>query len=259
MNGQILKDRVAIVTGAALGMGAATARLFAEVGARVVVADMNEQEGCAVVDAIKVAGGTAMFHKVDVSCGDEVARMVRVAIECFGRLDIAVNNAAVAPDNRPLAEMDEAQFDKVIAVDLKGVALCLKYELAQMIRQGQGGSIINIGSVSSLRPQPNNGAYVAAKHGVIGLTKVAAIENGVHNIRVNAVAPGAIETPMLRNALTAICESEVDEAAYCSALSLLGRFGEAREVAQASLWLASDLASYVTGSTINVDAGYANR
>ncbi len=259
MIGRILQDKVAIVTGAALGMGAATARLFAQAGARVVVADMNETEGRAVVAAIEADGGVALFHQVDVARGAEVAAMVEATVARFGRLDIAVNNAAVTPDTKPLAEMDEAQFDKVIAVDLKGVALCLKHELAQMIRQGQGGSIINIGSVSSFRPQPNNGVYVAAKHGVIGLTKVAALENGVHKIRVNAVAPGAIETPMLRNALAAMCESEAEEAAFCSALSLLGRFGEATEVAQASLWLASDLASYVTGTTINVDAGYANR
>lgn len=259
MHGKMLQDKVAIVTGAALGMGAATARLFAEAGANVVVADMNEREGRALVDAIQATGGMAMFQKVDVSKGEEVELMVRSTVERFGRLDVAVNNAAVAPDNRPLAEMDEAQFDKVIAVDLKGVALCLKYELAQMIRQGTGGSIVNIGSVSSLRPQPNSGVYVAAKHGVIGLTKVAALENGGHNIRVNAVAPGAIETPMLRNALAEICKSETEEAAFRSALSLFGRFGEAREVAQASLWLASELSSYVTGSTISVDAGYANR
>lgn len=259
MSGQILKDKVAIVTGAALGMGAATARLFAEAGARVVVADTNEPLGRRVVGAIEAAGGTAVFHKVDVSSGAEVAQMVQATVERFGRLDIAVNNAAVAPDTRPLAEMDEEQFDSVIAVDLKGVALCLKHELAQMIRQGKGGSIINIGSVSSFRPQPNNSAYVAAKHAVIGLTKVAALENGVHNIRVNAVAPGAIETPMLRNALAEICASEADEAAFRSALSLLGRFGDAREVAQATLWLASDQASYVTGATLSVDAGYANR
>lgn len=256
MIGPILQDKVAIVTGGAQGMGAATAILFAEAGARVVVADMNEAEGRAVVASIEKAGGVAMFHKVNVAIAAEVEGLVRATVECFGRLDAAVNNAAVTPDTHVLSEMDESQFDRVIAVDLKGVALCLKYQLAQMIRQGQGGSIVNIGSVSSFRPQPTNGAYVAAKHGVIGLTKVAALENGEHNIRVNAVAPGAIDTPMLRNALAAM---KVTEADFAPALSLLGRFGEAREVAQASLWLASDLASYVTGTTINVDAGYANR
>lgn len=256
MTGPSLHNKVAIVTGAGMGMGAATALLFAEAGAKVVVSDVNEAAGREVVARIEQAGGTALFHKANVAVGAEVDQLVRATVECFGRLDVAVNNAAVTPDTKPLSEMDESQFDQVIAVDLKGVALCLKYQLAQMIRQGQGGSIVNIGSVSSFRPQPTNGAYVAAKHGVIGLTKVAALENGVHQIRVNAVAPGAIDTPMLRNALTAM---GADETVFASALSLLGRFGEAREVAQASLWLASDLASYVTGTTINVDAGYANR
>lgn len=256
MIGPILQDKVAIVTGGAQGMGAATALLFAEAGARVVVADMNENEGRAIVAAIGKAGGEALFHAVNVAVGSQVEGLVRATVERFGRLDVAVNNAAVTPDDKLLSEMDESQFDRIIAVDLKGVALCLKYELAQMIRQGGGGSIINIGSVSSFRPQPTNAAYVAAKHGVIGLTKVAALENGIHRIRVNAVAPGAIDTPMLRNALAGLGMTEAD---FAPVLSLLGRFGESREVAQASLWLASDLASYVTGTTINVDAGYANR
>lgn len=258
-NGQVLKNKVAIVTGAASGMGAATAKLFAVAGAHVIVADTNETEGRRTVNEIEAAGGTAIFQKTNVSSSSDVKKMVQSAVENFGRLDIAVNNAAVRPDSKPLADMEEAEFDKVISVDLKGVALCLKYELTQLIQQGQGGSIINIGSVSSFRPQPNNGAYVAAKHGVIGLTKVAALENGIHNIRVNAVAPGAIETPMLRASLALLNASESDEQNICSALSLLGRFGKANEVAQASLWLASDWASYVTGSTISVDAGYANR
>ena len=252
----ILKDKVAIITGAAMGMGAATAKLFAEAGAQVVVADVDEKGGRAVVAEIEQAGGVAMFHKTNVAVAAEVEALVKATVERFGRLDAAVNNAAITPDTKLLSEMDEAQFDKVIAVDLKGVALCLKYQLAQMIRQGHGGSIINIGSVSSFRPQPNNGAYVAAKHAVIGLTKVAALENGGHNIRVNAVAPGAIDTPMLQGFLQA---SKLTEADYAPPLSLLNRFGKPSEVAQASLWLASDLSSYVTGTTINVDAGYVNR
>jgi len=256
MNILTLKDKVAIVTGAAMGMGEATVRLFAEVGARVVVSDIDEAGGRKVAAEIEAAGGNAFFQRADVALARDVEDLVKAAVERFGRLDVAVNNAAVTPDTKPLAEMDEAQFDRVIAVDLKGVALCLRYELAQMIRQGGGGSIINIGSVSSFRPQPTNGAYVAAKHGVIGLTKVAAIENGVHNIRVNAVAPGAIDTPMMQGALKALNLTEAD---YAPSLSLLNRFGKAREVAQASLWLASDLASYVTGTTIHVDAGYVNR
>lgn len=220
------------------GRGAATARLFAGAGARVAVADLNEDAGRRVVEEIVAAGGEAFFCKANVARAADVEVLVAATVERYGRLDAAVNNAAVSPDTKPLAEMDEAQFDRVIAVDLKGVALCLKYELAQMIRQGHGGSIVNIGSVSSFRPQPNNVAYVAAKHAVIGLTKVAALENGVHNIRVNAVAPGAIDTPMLRGALETMKASEADVAPV---LSLLNRFGTPDEVAEASLWLASDL------------------
>ncbi len=256
MTARVLEGKVAIVTGAAQGMGAATALLFAEAGAKVVVADMNEDLGLTLVAMIEQAGGQALFQRVNVSVAAEVDAMVQAAVAHFGRLDVAVNNAAVSPDTKPLAEMDEAEFDRVIAVDLKGVALCLKYQLSQMIRQGGGGSIVNIGSVSSFRPQPSNGVYVAAKHGVVGLTKVAAIENGVHGIRVNTVAPGAIDTPMLRNALDRMGCSEAD---FAPQLSLLGRFGQPREVAQASLWLASEQSSYVTGSTIHVDAGYTSR
>lgn len=256
MTARILDNKVALITGAASGMGAATALLFAEAGARVVVADMNEELGRGVVAEIEAAGGQALFQRCNVAVSAEVAALVQRCVAHFGRLDVAVNNAAVSPDTRPLAELDEDELERVIAVDLKGVALCLKHQLAQMIRQGGGGTIVNIGSTSSFRPQPENGIYVAAKHGVIGLTKVAALENGVHGIRVNAVAPGAIDTPMLRGALQRMQASESD---YTPALSLLGRFGQPREVAQASLWLASDLASYVTGSTLQVDAGYCNR
>lgn len=256
MTARVLEGKVAIVTGAAQGMGAATALLFAEAGAKVVVADMNEDLGLTLVAKIEQAGGEALFQRANVAVAAEVDALVQATVARFGRLDVAVNNAAVSPDTKPLAEMDEDEFDRVIAVDLKGVALCLKYQLSQMIRQGGGGAIVNIGSVSSFRPQPNNGVYVAAKHGVVGLTKVAAIENGVHGIRVNTVAPGAIDTPMLRAALDRMGCSEAD---FAPQLSLLGRFGQPREVAQASLWLASEQSSYVTGTTIHVDAGYTNR
>jgi glucose 1-dehydrogenase len=249
----VLKDKVAIVTGAAQGMGEATARLFAEAGAKVVVADFNEVKGREVVGAIEASGGTATFVKVDISQSSEVRAMVEATVAAYGRLDTAVNNAAITPDDKPLAEFDEAYWDRLMSIDLKGTALCLKYELRQMIDQGGGGSIVNVSSVSGFRPQPQNVAYVAAKHAVNGITKVAAMENGAQNIRVNAVAPGAIDTPMLRNALQ---QFGLSEAQYAPQLSLLNRFGKAEEVAQASLWLASDQSSYVTGSVIHVDAGY---
>lgn len=251
-----LQDKVAIITGAAMGMGAATAQLFAEAGAKVVVADFNEDKGRDVVAGIEAAGGTAFFQRVDISVSDQVEALVAATVEQYGRLDAAVNNAALTPDDKPMAEFDEAYWDRLMSVDLKGTALCLKWELQQMIRQGGGGSIINISSVSGFRPQPNNAAYVAAKHGVNGLTKVAALENGALNIRVNAVAPGAIDTPMLRGALE---QFGLTEEGYAPQLSLLNRFGQPREVAEASLWLASDQSSYVTGTVIHVDAGYTSR
>ncbi|MDO3409417.1 SDR family NAD(P)-dependent oxidoreductase [Saccharibacillus sp. CPCC 101409] len=252
----VLEGKVAIVTGAAMGMGLATAKLFAEAGAKVVAADMNEEKGRAAVAEIEAAGGTAFFQKVDISVSAQVQEMVRATVEQYGRLDIAVNNAALTPDNAPTAEFDEDYWNKLISIDLTGTALCLKYELQQLIKQGDGGSIVNISSVSGFRPQPNNPAYVAAKHGIIGLTKVAALENGARNIRVNNVAPGAIDTPMLRGSLEETGQTAEE---FAPQLSLLGRFAQPVEVAQASLWLASDLSSYVTGTTIHVDAGYTSR
>ncbi|WP_437833667.1 SDR family NAD(P)-dependent oxidoreductase (plasmid) [Niallia taxi] len=252
----VLDGKVAIVTGAAMGMGLATAKLFAEAKAKVVVADFNEEKGQEAVAEIEAAGGTAYFVKVDISKSEQVQNLVAKTVEKFGRLDVAVNNAALTPDNAPAAEFDEAYWDRLISVDLTGTALCMKYELQQMIKQDEGGSIINISSVSGFRPQPNNIAYVAAKHGVVGMTKVAALENGPQNIRVNTVAPGAIDTPMLRGSLEETGQTEEE---FAPQLSLLGRFGQPIEIAQASLWLASDQSSYVTGTTIHADAGYTSR
>lgn len=252
----VLADKVAIVTGAAMGMGEATARLFAAAGAHVAVADFNEEKGRAVVESIVADGGSAFFVKVDISDSAQVEAMVAATVERFGRLDVAVNNAALTPDNAPVVDFDEAYWDRLMAVDLKGTALCLKYELRQLVAQGDGGSIVDISSVSGFRPQPNNIAYVAAKHGVVGMTKVAALEYGAQNIRVNSVAPGAIDTPMLRGALDQVGTTAEE---FAPQLSLLGRFGQSNEIAEASLWLASDQASYVTGTTLHVDAGYTAR
>lgn len=252
----VLQDKVAIVTGAAQGMGEATARLFADAGAKVVVADFNKELGEAVAADIRAKGGEATFVPVDISKGEQVKAMVDATVEKYGRLDVAVNNAALTPDQAPIHEFDEAYWDRLMSVDLKGVALSLKYEIQQFRKQGGGGSIVNISSVSGFRPQPGNPAYIAAKHGVVGLTKAAALENGPENIRVNSVAPGAIDTPMLRGALA---EMGIVPEEYAPQLSLLNRFGQAEEIAQASLWLASDASSYVTGTTIHADAGYTSR
>ncbi len=248
-----LNGKVVIITGAAMGMGAATAELMAKAGGKIVIADFNEELGKKQTQKIVDAGGTAAFVKADVSIDKEVEAMVQFAVDTFGCLDAAVNNAARTPDDKPLAEMDGKVFDALIAVDLKGVALCLKYEIRQMLKQGNKGSIINTSSVSGIRPQPANPAYVAAKHGVIGLTKQAAMDYSSQGIRINSVAPGAIDTPMLRGALE---HFGLEPDSYAKQLSMLGRFAQAQEVAEANLWLVSDLSSYVTGAVISVDGGY---
>lgn len=251
-----LTGKVAIVTGAGMGMGAATARLLAARGAQVTVSDIDAAAAESTAAAIRAEGGTAAVVLCDVTDEAQVAALVARTVEAFGRLDCAVNNAAITPDVLPIAEADMAVFDKVLNVDLRSVMLCMKYEIRQFLAQGSGGSIVNIGSVSSVRPQPHNAAYVAAKHGVIGLTKTGSLEYAPQGIRVNAVLPGAIDTPMLRGALDA---SGFSEEEFAPALSLFGRFGKPEEVAEASAWLCSDAASYVTGHSLAVEGGYLTR
>jgi len=251
----VLQDKAALITGAAMGMGAATAKLFSAAGARVAVADVDEEAGLKTVAEIEAGGGTAFYIKVDVSRSEQVGAMVDAVVSEYGRLDVAVNNAAITPDVDPLIGLDEDYWDRLMSINLKGVALSLKYELRHLVRQDQGGSIINVSSVRGFRPQVNAAAYVAAKHGVVGLTKVAAMENGSRNIRVNCVAPGAIDTPMLQASLA---RKGLTEAEFAPQRSLLNRLGGPDEVTQATLWLASDLSSYVTGTTIHADAGYTS-
>lgn len=255
-NQVFLEGKVAIVTGAGVGMGAATARLLAARGARVVVSDINPDTAAATVEGIRANGGTAHAVRTDVSDEAQVEALVAETVARFGRLDCAVNNAAITPDVLPIHEADMAVFDRVLNVDLRSVMLCMKYEIRQMLAQEGPGSIVNIGSVSSFRPQPNNAAYVAAKHGVIGLTKTGSLEYAGRGIRVNAVLPGAIDTPMLRGALETTGFTEAD---FAPALSLFGRFGKPEEVAEASAWLCSDAASYVTGHSLAVEGGYLTR
>ena len=185
-----------------------------------------------------------------------VPALPALAAERFGRVHMAVNNAGIEGRFGPVQDATDDDFDRIIGVNLKGVALCLKHELRQMRSQGTGGAIVNIGSTSSLRPQPNGPAYVAAKHGVIGLTKAAAIESAADGVRVNTVCPGATDTPMIRASMERRGMTEAD---FAPILSLFGRFAQPGEIANASLWLCSDHASYVTGATLSVDAGYAAR
>lgn len=249
----MLKDKVVIVTGAAMGMGKSSAELFAENGAKVIIADFNKEEGQKVADAIQADGGEATFIEVDVSNEEQVKNLVEKTVETYGRLDGALNNAALTPDDKQIAEMDMDYYDRLMSVDLKGVFLCMKYQLKQMVEQGEGGSIVNTSSVSGIRPQPSTPAYVAAKHGVIGATKQAAMDYGDYNIRVNSVAPGAIDTPMLRGALE---QFGFDPDEYAKQLSMINRFAQPEEVGEANMWLLSDRASYVTGAVLTVDSGY---
>jgi NAD(P)-dependent dehydrogenase (short-subunit alcohol dehydrogenase family) len=239
-----------------MGMGAATARVFAGYGARVVVSDINAAAAEETAKLIQASGGTAHVALCDVSDETQVKALVADTVKTFGRLDCAVNNAAITPDILPIAEADMGAWDRVISVDLRSVMLCMKYEIVQFLSQGSGGAIVNVGSVSSFRPQPNNSAYVAAKHGVIGLTKTGSLEYAGLNIRVNAVLPGAIDTPMLRQALD---QNGFTEEQFAPALSLFNRFGKPEEVAEASAWLCSDASSYVTGHSLAVEGGYLTR
>lgn len=251
-----LDGRVAILTGAGMGMGAATARVFAGYGAKVIVSDINEAAAQETLESIRAAGGTAEVILCDVAEEDQVKALIEKTVSTFGRLDAAVNNAAITPDVLPIAEADMDVWDRVIRIDLRSVMLCMKYEIRQFLAQGSAGAIVNVGSVSSFRPQPANSAYVAAKHGVIGLTKTGSLEYAGQNIRVNAVLPGAIDTPMLRHALE---QNNFTEEDFAPALSLFGRFGKPEEVAEASAWLCSDAASYVTGHSLGVEGGYLTR
>ena len=251
-----LNTKVAIITGAGMGMGAATARVFAGYGAKVVVSDINAAAAEETAETVRAQGGDALVIACDVGEEEQVKALVDQTVRHFGRLDCAVNNAAITPDSLPIAEADMEIWDRVIRIDLRSVMLCMKYEIRALLAQGSGGSIVNVSSVSGVRPQPHNSAYVAAKHGVIGLTKTGSLEYAGQNIRVNAVLPGAINTPMFRDALEANGFQESD---FAAALSLFGRIGKPEEVAEASAWLCSDASSYVTGHSLAVEAGYLTR
>lgn len=187
----MLKGKVAIVTGGSQGMGKATALVFLRAGAKVVIADIKEEAGEKTSSELS-QHGEILFVKADISKSEEVQNLIAQTVAKFGKVDVAVNNAALTPDNTALVEFDENYWKKIIDINLTGTALCCKYEMQQMIKQGSKASIINIASINAFKPQPNMPAYTAAKHALIGLTKHAAMEGGKHGIRVNAIAPGAI-------------------------------------------------------------------
>ncbi len=248
--------RVALVTGAAGGMGRATAIAFARAGAAVVVSDIAYEGGDETVEMIGAAGGQARYIAADVADARAVEQLVTGTVDAYGGLHCAVNAAAIELERDRLASIDDETFDRIIAVNLRSIFLCVKHEIRQMLAQGQGGAIVNIASTNSFRPQPNQSAYTASKHGVLGLTKSAAIDYAADGIRINAICPGAIDTPMLRAAME---RRGRDPQEVADRLSVFGRFGTPDEIANAAMWLCSDESSFTTGHALAVDGGYLAR
>lgn len=243
--------RVALVTGGAAGIGRGTALAFARAGAKVVVADIGEENGHQTVEMARTLGGEAMFIRTDVASAGEVEAMVAKTVADYGRLDCAFNNAGIEEEHMLLHDCPEATFDRIMNINVKGVWLCMKYEVTQMRKQG-GGTIVNTASVAGLVGSARRSAYSGSKHAVVGLTKSAALGYGLENIRVNAVCPAVIRTGMYERAVG----GDAGLMERVQAMHPLGRIGEAEEVAAAVLWLCSDAASFVTGHPLAVDGGF---
>ena len=246
----LTEGKVALVTGAGSGIGRATALVFAREGAKVVVSDIVVEGGEETMQQIKAAGGEAIFVKADVSKGADVEALITQTVETYGRLDCAFNNAGIEGGVKPTIDCTEEEFGRTIAVNLTGVWLCMKHEIQQMLSQG-GGTIVNTASVAGLVGFPGLPDYVASKHGVLGLTKTAALEYAKSGIRVNAVCPGVIQTPMVERG--AQLSPGFDELAV--SMEPVGRFGQPSEIGEAVVWLCSEAASFVTGHPMTVDGG----
>jgi NAD(P)-dependent dehydrogenase (short-subunit alcohol dehydrogenase family) len=242
--------KVALVTGASSGMGLATARAFAQAGAAVVLADVREEPVDAAARQLVASGHQALAVRCDVSDDAQVAAMVQQTIGAFGRLDAAFNNAGVMARVAPTGDSTREDWDRVIGINLRGVWSCMKHELKQMERQ-RSGAIVNNASVGAITGNPGIASYIASKHGVVGLTRTAALEYVQHGIRVNAVNPGTIDTQIARDVVKG------DERAYQEMLKKIpmGRIGRPEEIAAAVLWLCSPGASYVVGQALTVDGG----
>jgi NAD(P)-dependent dehydrogenase (short-subunit alcohol dehydrogenase family) len=246
-----VENKVALITGGGSGIGRATALLFGREGAKVMVADYDPEGGEHTVKTIKETGGAAVFHAADVSNPQDVDGLMHKVVETYGRLDCAFNNAGIEGQGGETPECSLDNWNRVIAINLTGVFLCMKYEIPLMLKHG-GGSIVNTASAAGLVGLAGGSAYVAAKHGVAGLTKTAALEFAQKGIRVNAVCPGFIRTPMVERVLDKGTISE--EQIFAS--EPMHRMGKPEEIAEAVLWLCSDASSFVTGLPMPVDGGY---
>lgn len=248
----MFENKVALVTGGSSGIGRASALAFAREGAKVVVSDVNVKGGEETVRMIGKAGGESIFVRTDVSKAAEVEAMVNNAFEKYGRLDCALNNAGIGPSRNLLADCTEEDWERTIGINLKGVWLCMKYEIPYMLRQGKG-AIVNTASVSGLVAYNSRfGIYTASKHGVVGLTKAATMDYAASGIRINAVCPGTILTPLV----TDVYDGKPELAEAARAAHPIGRLGTPAEVAEAVVWLCSDAASFITGHAVAVDGGF---
>jgi len=246
-----LSGKVALVTGSGRGLGRACARIFAREGARVVVAEIAPETGEETVRLIRAAGGEAVSVRADVSQSADVQGMVQFAVDTYGGLDCAVNNAVRDIGRQPLADISEADWERALAVNFTGVFLCLKYEIRAMLARG-GGAIVNIGSGNEHTAMPGLAWYLGAKQGVYSMTKACALDYGAQGIRVNAVGPGPMWTPALRETAATIPHHLDNHIAHIP----MRRIAEPEEVAEAAVWLCTPAASYVLGHTMSVDGGY---